>query len=92
MPGVSSAGYREVIVTTHVAIEFLAPLGTDPLDYRNSAEQRASELGWPSAHSAGTWLASESHLIAELGWEVVGDAGDVIAVLESDFYVRSVSL
>jgi len=44
-------------------------------------------------HSAGTFLASRPHLVVDLVWDVddAGTAADVIAALEAEFYVRSVS-
>lgn len=43
-------------------IEFLVPLGADPLAYRNRAQARATELGWIEPHSGGTSFAHGDHL------------------------------
>jgi hypothetical protein len=79
-------------MNAELTIHFLVPLGVDPLDYRNRAEARAAELGWPEPHSAGTSFAHDNHVVADLAWTLDDDAypDDVIAMLSREFYVRKV--
>jgi hypothetical protein len=72
-----------------VSIEFLVPIGVDPLGHRSRAQARACQLGWPEPHSAGTSFETP-HLVVDLAWKIDTDPALVISALEAEFYVRRV--
>jgi hypothetical protein len=74
-----------------VEIEFLVPLGTDPYDYRDQAEARASELGWPDPYSVRTFRDGDD-VVVDLTWRSDTDPAAVIAVLRGEFFVHSVCM
>jgi hypothetical protein len=75
-----------------VEIEFLVPLGTDPYDYRDQAEARARQLGWPDPYSARTSFGHGNQVVVELVWKSDTDPAAVVAVLRDEFFVHSVCM
>lgn len=80
-----------------VAIEFLVPAGADAgeaIALRETASARSVELGWPEPHSGGVCFAYDNHLVSDLAWALPPgvDPQPVLAILEREFYIRSLRI
>jgi hypothetical protein len=79
---------------TEVCIEVRAADLDTCLDHRDKLQDRATQLGFPPAHSGGAYLSDPP--IVDLQWTLINPdpdrLADVIAVLRQEFDVHNVSV